>query len=247
MTCKNEETPVIIKKECFLWWRDEFYQSRLKQWHIKWLNLAANTPAEHEDGPVAALNKLTEINCDPDVALRLAFLEANHKPATQSELAKENARQQRIKRKLNQSRTRLLEAALLLEQAAADAPLIFIQPEKIGSLRTLADMCGHQIETLLWPRALELPPGHELFTLVAYVKSCAGNPNYTLVTDLLGVVYQAHGRRAPTQDAITKQVQRFRKAGLVIPEMVEESTSRRAKSGELKEDLLTCYPDQTLR
>jgi hypothetical protein len=242
MTSTNEKTPAIIKKESFLWWRHEFYRSRWKDWHAKWLELAANTPAEHEDGPVAVLGKLTGINCDPDVALRLAFLEANHKPATQSELAKENARQQRIKRELNQSRKRLLEAALLLEQAAADAPLIFIQLENIGSLRTLADLCGNEIETLLWPRELELPPGHELFTLVAYVKSCSGNPNYALVTDLLSVVYEAHGRRAPTQDAITKQVQRFRKLGLITPEVIEENTSQKAKSGELKRDLLAYYP-----
>jgi hypothetical protein len=232
--------------ESFLWWRHQFYQSRWKEWHAKWLELVRKAPAEREGGPARVLGQLTKIHCDPDVALRLAFLEAHHKPASQSELAKENARQQRIKRELNQSRKRLLEAALLLEQAAADVPLIFIQPENIGSLRTLADLCGHQVETLLWPHALELPPGHELFTLVAYVKSCSGNPNYLLVTDLLSVVYEAHGRRAPTQDAITKQVQRFRKPDSILPELIEEDTSRKAKSGELKEDLLTCYPDQTL-
>jgi len=234
--------PDIIKKESFLWWRHQFYQSRWKEWHAKWLELVRKTPAEREGGPARMLGQLTEIHCDADVALRLAFLEAHHKPATQSELAKETKRQQRVKRKLNQSRKRLLEAALLLEQASADAPLIFIQPEKIGSSRTLADMCAHEIETLLRPRALELPPGHELFTLVAYVKSCSGNPNYALVTDLLSVVYEANGWRAPTQDAITKQVQRFRKLGLIIPELIEENTSQKERSGQLKKDLLTYYP-----
>lgn len=298
MTSTNEKTPAIVKKESFLWWRNQFYRSRWKDWHAKWLELAANTPKEHEDGPEAVLGKLTRISCDPDVALRLAFLEATHKPATQSELAKENARQQRIKRKLGQSRSHLwkamagpvqvtksqvakdntqqqhirrkldqyrkhvLKAALELERALSDASLIFIKrehidslrasadtvkPENVYSLKPLVDMCGHEIETLLWPRELEPPPGHELFTLVAYVKACSGNPNYALVTNLLRVVYQAHGRTAPTQDAIEKQVQRFRKLDSIQPGLIEESTAQRAKSGELRRELLTCYPDQALR
>lgn len=192
------------------------------------------------------LGRLTENNCDPEVALRLAFLEASHKPATQSELAKDNERQQRIRRKLDQSRRRLLKTALELEQAAADLELIFIKPEDIGSLRALAEMCSHAIETLLWSHALELPPGHELFTLAAYVNACSGKPNRSLVTDLLAVVYCAYGRKPPTQDAIEKQVQRFRKPGSIIPELIEDTTSQWEKSGELRKDLLTYYPDQTL-
>src|ERR1019366_10062061 len=101
-----------------------------------------------------------------------------------------------------------------------------------SSLRTLAAMCSHEIETLLWPRALELPPGHELFTLVAYVKSCSGNPNYALVTDLLRVLYRVNGQGAPTQEAITKQVERFRKLDSIYPELIEADTLRKTQSGE---------------
>ena len=69
---------------------------------------------------------------------------------------------------------------------------------------------------------------------------------HSLVTDLLAVVYCAYGRKPPTQDAIEKQVQRFRKPGSIIPELIEDTTSQWEKSGELRKDLLTYYPDQTL-
>jgi len=246
MTSKNEKTPVKKEKESFLWWRHRFYRSRWKDWHIKWLGLAYELPAGREENPATVLGRLTEINCDPDVALRLAFLEANHKPATQSQLAKDNKRQQSLKRKLTQSQKRLLKTALELEQADSDFRLIFVELENIDSLRTLATMCGHEIQTLLWPRALELPPGHELFTLVAYVKACSENPHYALVTGLLEAAYSVKSQRAPSQEAITKQVQRFRKPDSLLPSLIEEDTLRKAKSGELREDLLTCYPNQTL-
>ena len=241
MTSTKEKTPIILK-ESFLWWRHEFYQTRWKGWHSKWVELAAKIPAEHEDAPVSALRKLTEKGCDPDVALRLAFLEVNHKPAAQSELAKENARQQRMKRRLDQSRKRLLKTAVELEQALSDVSLIFIKRENVNSLRSLAEMCSHEIETLLWPHALELPPGHELFTLAAYVNVCCGKPNYALVADLLGVVYSAAGRMPPTKDAIEKQLQRFRNLDSIFPEVINQDVLLKAKSGELKKDLLTYYP-----
>ena len=242
MTSTNEKAPAIIKKD-FLWWRHEFYRSRWKVWRAKWLELVSNTPAGYKGDPVAVLGNLKEIKCDPDVALRLAFLEASHKPATQSKLAKKNTRQQSIRRKLDQSRKRLLKTALELEQAASDLQLIFIKPEEIDSLRTLAEMCRHEIETLLWSHELELPPGHELFTLAAYVNACSGKPNHSLVMELLDVVYCAYGRMPPTKDAIEKHLQRFRKPGSIIPELIEDTTSQRGKSGDLRKDLLTYYPD----
>jgi hypothetical protein len=308
MISTNEKTPAIAKEESLLWWRHPFYQPRWKMWHAKWLELAANTPKEHEDSPKAVLGKLTEINCDPDVALRLAFLEGSQKPATKSELAGDNKLQQRIKRKLNQSRNHLLKAAALgseqvtqsqvandnkqqqhikrmssqsrnhvlkaavgLEQARSDTSLIFIipkdveslraltdmtKPESVDSLRSLAQMCYHEIEALLWPHAVELRPGHELFTLVSYVIACSGEPHFPLVADLLAVAHQAYDLMRPptnelidppTQDAIEKQVQRFRKLDSIQPGLIEESTAQRAKSGELRHELLTCYPDQALR
>jgi hypothetical protein len=246
MTSTSQKTPAIIKKESFLWWRHPFYQSRWKEWHAKWLELVRKTPTEHEGGPAKALARLKEMQCDPDVSLRLAFLEASHKPAAQSELAKDTTRQQRVKRKLHQAGKRLWDGAQLLEEAMSDAHLIFIKPETIDALRELAINCAHELEVLLWVHSPEPPPGHELFTLAAYVNACSGNPNYTLLTDLLSVVYEAHGRRAPTQDSITKQVQRFRKPGSILPKVIEDDTSRRAKSGELKKDLLACFPAGTL-
>lgn len=242
MTSTTEKTPATIKED-FLWLGHEFYRSRWKDWHAKWQELVANTPPEHEDSPKAVLGRLTENNCDPEVALRLAFLEASHKPETQSELAKDNTRQQRIRRKLDQSRKRLLKTALELEQAASDLQLTFIKPKDVRSLKALAQMCSHEIETLLWPHALELPPGNELFTLAAYVNGCSNKPNRLLVTDLLAVVYSAYRRTPPSQEAIEKQIQRFRKPGSIIPQAIEDATSQRDKSGELKKYLLTYYPD----
>jgi hypothetical protein len=246
------------------------------------------------------------------VALRLAFLEASQKPTTKSELAGDNKRQQRIKRKLiqarnhlwkamalhlelasqhdlpkgdtrqrritrklDQARNHILSAAVELERALSEISLIFIKPNDIeslkamagtqqtgciGSLRSLAQMCDHEIETLIWPRALELPPGYELFTLVAYLTACGGEPNFPLVTDLLTVAHQAcHQLRletdssteTPTQDAIEKQVQRFRKLKMdsgedsILPGLIADDTAQRAKSGELRRELLGCYPDQS--
>jgi len=272
------------------------------------MELAANTPKDHEDSPKAVLGKLTEINCDPDVVLRLAFLDASQKPATKSDLAGDSELQQRIKRKLNQSRNHLLKAAALgaeqmtqfelakndkrlqrikrmssqsrnhvlkaavgLEQALSDTSLIFIvpkdveslraladmtKPESVDSLRSLAQMCYHEIEALLWPHAVELRPGHELFTLVSYVVASSGEPHFPLVADLLAVAHQAYDLMRPTtnepidpvtKDAIEKQVRRFRKLDSIQPGLIEESTAQRAKSGELRRELLTCYPDQALR
>lgn len=242
------------------------------------------------------MRSLKDAHCDPDVALRLAFLEASHKPATQSELAKDNARQQYLRRKLDQSRghlwkamimldqlppcnsqngntkkqridhevdkyrLHLLKAARELEEALSDVPLIFIsradihslramsdavKPENITALKSLVDMCIHERETLLWPRAVELAPGHELFTLVSYVKACSGEPNFPLVTDLLNLVYEAYGRRSPSREAIEKQVERFAKLNSIQPELIEDSTRQRANSGELRQELLACYPDQS--
>jgi hypothetical protein len=291
-------------EKSFLWWRHPLYRLRWQQWHASWLELADTTPASYEQSPTDVLRRLKEVDCDPDVALRLAFLVASRKPATKSELAGDNERQQRIKRKLKQARARLLKAeacgqeqealskiasddmgqqrstrkvaqaqnhiekaALELELALSEVSLIFIKHEDIDSLRTLSDtvepenvdslkrliyICSCEIETLLWPRAVELAPGHELFTLVSYVTACSGDPQFAIVTDLLAVARQAYDlmrpasdgpTEPPTQDAIEKQVQRFRKLDSIQPELIEEYTAQRAKSGELRHELLICYPD----
>ncbi|HEY6372322.1 MAG TPA: hypothetical protein VIX37_17230 [Candidatus Sulfotelmatobacter sp.] len=301
-------------RESLLWWRHPFFRLRWKQWHIKWLELADEPEANDPGGFEDVLVRLKEAGCDPDVALRLAFLEASQKPATKSELAGDNKRQQRVKRKLTQSRNHLwkamalgleraaqsefaksdtrqrritrkvgqvrnhiLKVTLELEQALSEISLIFIKPEdvealkamadvtdtqRVISLRNLAQMCDHEIEALNWSRAVELPPGHELFTLVSYLTACSGEPHFPLVTDLLAVAHQAYdlmlpatdsSTEPPTQDAIEKQVQRFRKLKLesgedsILPEVIAEFTAQRAKSGELRRELLGCYPDQSLQ
>lgn len=293
-------------EKSLLWWRHPFYRLRWQQWHVKWLELADITPAGHERGPAGVLRLLEEAQCDSDVALRLAFLVASEKPATESELLGQNARQQRLKRKLSQAQTYLqkavdglMEASLpelahdnkkrahrlaqsrnylrkaagQLEQALSDVPLIFIKLRDVESLKALIEItnpqdvavwkrlqdlawsCDHEIETLLWPRAIELHAGHELFTLVSYLTACSGAPNYSLVTDLLAMANEAYdvarlatdGTTEPlTQDAIEKKVQRFRTLDSIQPGLIEESTARRAKSGELRRELLVCYPDQAL-
>jgi hypothetical protein len=291
------------KKESFLWWRDGFYRSRWKKWHTRWLELALRIPANQTDSPANVLARLQEAHCDPDIVIRLAFLEASQKPISKSALVGDNKRQQRIKRKLLQSqshlskamlalkevaqshpakdrgqqrvkrkqgeyRNHILKATLELERALLGASLIFIKRTDLDSLRTLADlvnfenvdflrsleqMCRHEIEVLLWPHTVELRPGHELFTLVSYVTACSGEPHFPLVTDLLAIAHQAYDSmrsatdvptEPPTQDAIEKQVQRFRMLNSIQPELIEETTAQRAKSGELRQELLTCYHDQ---
>jgi hypothetical protein len=286
--------PATAKKESLLWWRHPFYGMKWSQWHINWRELENKIPASREKGPAGVLRRLKEARCDPDVALRLAFLESSHKPPTQSELAKDNKRQQDIKRKLRQSRDHLRSAAFgfieatlpeiakgrkkavqrilaqsqnhiskaaaALKSARSVAPLIFVQPEDIDSLRAqaaltgtqnvasckrlqdLARMCDHELKVLLWADAVELHPGHELFTLVSYVTACSGKPQYRLVTDLLTVAYGANTRTAPSQDVIEKQVERFRKLDSPQPELIAESMAQRAKSGELRRELTTWYP-----
>jgi hypothetical protein len=76
---------------------------------------------------------------------------------------------------------------------------------------------------LLDPLALELPSGHELFTLSCYVKAATGKPNHELVTDLLNFVYQAQGRKCPSQKALEGQLQRFTdKPHSVVPVYAQE-------------------------
>lgn len=296
MSSTDKKTAIEAKKQSHLWWRHPFYRTSWNQWRVNWQKLADRIWPNYERAPEGVLRSLESAHCDPDVALRLAFLEASHKPATQSELAKDNARQQYLRRKLDQSRGHLwkamvalaeltpcnfqngnrkeqridrkvdqyrkhvLKAALELEEALSDVPLIFIsradihslramsdavKPENITALKSLVDRCIHERETLLWPRAVELAPGHELFTLVSYVKACSGEPNFPLVTDLLNLVYEAHGRRSPSREAIEKQVERFAKLNSIQPELIEDSTRQWANSGELRQELLACYPDKS--
>jgi hypothetical protein len=280
-----------------LWWRHSFYRLRWKQWRLNWLKLASRIPANHDKGPAGVLRLLTEAHCDPEVTLRLAFLVASERPATKSELVGQNARQQRIKRKLSQARNYLvkaafglmetalpeiakcnkkqvqhklnqshgyiLKAAAELEQALSETSLIFIKPEDVDSvkavanvanpqdgalwtrLQDLASMCDHEIQTLLWPRTVELAPGHELFTLVTYVKACSGEPHFPLVNDLLNLVYEANDGSPPTREAIEKQVERFSQLNSIQPKVIEDTTLERANSGELRQELLACYPDQS--
>lgn len=281
-------------EKSFLWWRHPFYRLRWQQWHASWLELADTIPASHEQSPTDVLRRLKEVHCDPDVALRLAFLVASQKAAKKSELAGDNERQQRIKRKLSQARNHLLKAAfglmeaalpeiakgnkkqaqrklahsknhilkaaLELNRALSDIPLIFIKSEGVDSLKAIANvtdpqdvdlwmrlqslaaMCDHEIETLLWARTIEPPPGHELFTLLSYVKACCGKPNFKLVNDLLTVAHEAYETDQPASDPHDK-VKQFRKLDSVQPDLIEEYTALRAKSGELKRELLTYYPD----
>jgi hypothetical protein len=220
------------------------------KWHQNWRTLLAKSPGSEseEDSPRKVLRGLSKIRCDPEIAVRLAFLVASHKPATQSELAKDTRRQQRIKRKLSQSGQHLLDGARLLKEVASDFPLIFITPEHIDAARQTAQMCAHELEVLLEPRALELPSGHELYTLVAYLKASSGEPNYALVTDLLGFVYRANRQGGPDQRALERKVQRFarpvNRPDSIIPQLIEEHTFEWAKSGELKKDLLACFPGE---
>jgi len=233
------------------------------------------------------------VHCDPDVAVRLAVLVASEKPTGRSELAGDNERHQRIKRKLGQARNHLskaafglmeaalpeiailnkklsqrkltrsqrhiLKAAAELERALSNIHLIFIKPEDVDLLKALSDvtdpqdpalwmrlqnlagMCDHEIETLLWPPTIELPSHHELFTLVSYVTACSGKPKFALVDDLLTVAYGAYEADPPASDT-KDMVKRFRKLDSIQPGLIEEYTAQRAKSGELKHELLTYYP-----
>jgi len=299
MTSADAKPPAAQERESFLWWRHPFYRSKWKQWNVNWHKITDKIPANQERGPAGVMRRLKEAHCDPDVALRLAFLEASDKPTAQSELAKDNKRQQHIKRKLSQCRSRLSKAILALrsgcllqegtgskdrqpvkskldqyrnhvrnaadelDEARKDVSLVFIKPKDIESLKALANsvnfenvvdplgkmiqMCNHELEVLLWPHTVELHSGHELFTLASYVKGCSGEPNFPLVFDLLCLVCEAHGRKTPKQDAIEKQVERFGKLHSIQPELIAESTAHRAKSGELRRELMTWYPDLQLR
>ncbi len=121
------------QKKSFLWWQHSFYRLRWKQWHEKWLELADRTPASRQKGPAGVLRSLQRAECDPDVALRLAFLVASEKPPGRSELAGDNKRHQRIKRKLGQARDHLSKAACGLMEAAL--PEIAILNKKLARRR----------------------------------------------------------------------------------------------------------------
>jgi hypothetical protein len=244
MASEPENTASSTEKRSLLWWRHEYYRSRWKQWYENWRKLLCNSPATGEDSPRTVLDKLSSLGGDPEIAVRLAFLVASHKPLTQSELAKDTRRQQRLRRKLRQAGQRLLDSARLLEEAANDFPLIFIGPEQINAATHIAQLCGHEFSELLEPRALELPSGHELFTLSCYVKAATGKQNHKLVTDLLDIVYRADRQRGPTQDSLEKQVQRFASMDSIYPDEINEDTSKRVNSGELKEDFLACFPGE---
>ena len=265
-------------KKSLLWWRHPYYRAKWKPWHASWRKLKDRIPANQNASPADVIERLEKAHCDPDVAVRLAFLEACHKPAIPSELAKDNRRQQKLKRKLGQARHHLWkamlalakltgsisqnhnkkkvradrktdhyrshveEAAAELEKALSEMQLIFITPpdiqllretsesitaENLGVLKRLVDRCNHALEVLQWSRAVEPNLGHELFSLVSYIKACNGAPDFPLVTDLLNAVYKAHERWPPTRGAIEKQVERFSKAHSFQAEGIEQSTLAR--------------------
>jgi hypothetical protein len=228
------------------WWRHPFYRSRWKKWHENWRKRLSSSPNTREDNPRALLDKLSGSGCDPEIAVRLAFLVASHKPATQSELTKDTRRQQRIKRKLKQAGQKLLDSARLLEEVSSDFRLVFISEEQIAAVDHTVRMCAHEYELLLEPRALELPGGHELFTMVEYVKVSTGQSHLQLMTDLLGHVYSAERQRGPTIDAVSKQVQRFKRPGSILNEVIHEYMIKSVNSGALKKDLLAILPGTVL-
>ncbi len=115
MTSADAKPPAAEERESFLWWRHPFYRSKWKQWNVNWHKITDKIPANQKRSPAGVMRRLEEAQCDPDVALRLAFLEASHKPTAQSELAKDNERQQHIKRKLSQCCSRLSKAILALK------------------------------------------------------------------------------------------------------------------------------------
>ena len=78
--------------ESLLWWRHPFFRLRWGQWHTNWRKLASVAGAHDLGGVTHVLSQLAQANCDPDVALRLAFLEASQKPTAKSELAGDNKR-----------------------------------------------------------------------------------------------------------------------------------------------------------
>jgi hypothetical protein len=274
-------------EKSLLWWMHPYYRAKWKPWHASWRKLKDRIPANQNASPADVIARLKEAHCDPDVAVRLAFLEACHKPATPSELAKDNKRQQKLKRKLGQARddlwkamlalskltgskkvrvdrktdqyrSHVAEAAAELEKALSEMQLIFVTPadiqllrktsksisaENLDVLKRLVDMCNHALEVLLWSRAVEPDPGHELYSLVSYVKACSGAPDFPLVTDLLDAVYKAHERWPQTRGAIEKQAERFSKVHSFQAEGIERSTLERVKSGALRQELLACYPE----
>jgi hypothetical protein len=281
-------------EKSLLWWGNPYYRARWKPWHASWRKLKDRIPANQNASPADVIARLKQAQCDPDVAVRLAFLEACHKPATPSELAKDNKRQQKLKRKLGQARDHLwkamlalaeltgsiskndnakkvradrktdsyrshvLGAAAELETALSEMQLVFVTPvdirllrktsesisvENLDMLKGLVEMCNHALEVLLWSHAVEPDPGHELYSLVSYVKACSGAPDFPLVTDLLDAVYKAHERWPPTRDAIEKQAERFSKAHSFQAEEIERSTLERVKSGALRQELLAWYPE----
>lgn len=169
-----------------------------------------------------------------------------------------DAKKVRVDRKTVEYRSHVLEAAAELEKALSEMQLIFVTPADIQLLREtsetiaadnldvlkkLVDMCNHALEALLWSRAVEPDPGHELYSLVSYVKACSGAPDFPLVSDLLDAVYRAHERWPPTRGAIEKQAERFSKVHSFQAEGIERSTLERIKSGALRQELLTCYPE----
>ena len=290
-------------EKSLLWWRHPYYRAKWKPWHASWRKLKDEIPANQSASPANVIARLKPAQCDPDVALRLAFLVVTEKPSARSELAGDNARQQNLKRKLGQAGKHLQKAAFGLMEAAlpefandnrkrtrkldqsrnhiqtgagelqlalAEMPLISIKPQDVESLKALAkaadpqdvalwmrlqdlaSMCDQEIEALLWPRAPELPRHHELFTLVSYVTACSGRRNYSLVVDLLNVVREAYELTRPTtdrttepltHDAVEQRVKWFGDLDSGHPGQIEESTAKRATSGELRSWLLDCYPD----
>jgi hypothetical protein len=228
-----------------IWWRHSFYQSRWNCWRESWEKLLKQDRGSSEHGPRDLLRDLGELHVDPEIAIRLAFLVAAHKPSTQSELAKDTRRQQRIKRKLKQAGQRLLDAARLLEEAAREFRPVFIRREHIHGLDRVTRVCADELEILLEPHVPELPSGHELFTLVLYFEKSAGRPHYPLVTDLLEFAYGAAGRRGPGTESVS-QAKRFARTkkhpDSILPQVIEDQVTNGIRSGELKEELLACFP-----
>jgi hypothetical protein len=186
---------------------DPYYRSHWQSWIENW-----KVWRSCDDGTKSfdqAMDRLARIGCDTDVVLRLAFFEFCHKPRKRNPLSRDAKKQQQVKRWFEQVENRLTQASSLLKRIASVTPLKFVEHNEFQDLNKLVWLVRCDRWTLLDP--CDLPSNLELFVLATYVNSFGRGRQYDALIDVLHEVYQAGTLKPPSEEKITKDIQRFEK------------------------------------
>jgi hypothetical protein len=226
------------------WWTHPYYRQRWDFWYPRWQQTARRFEIEE------TLKKFDQIGCDRVVLVRLAFLQASHKPPDPPMITSKTLRH--VRTSMQQTKKAFARGKRHIEYLSGKLPFPnFAFEEAIRSVSWLVAWCDG-VPTTAYEIAQAPPPDFELYFLVAYVNSFDKGPQYALVTDLLQAVYEPFEPdcTAPTEGAISRKLQRFQELTPIslqrFNDLLENPFSNlptRAKRARFRSEMFYLYPE----